>query len=145
MEDPAHYGTIPEPKSCHATAMPDQSNTKNKHDMGPFQNLNPVMLQLCQIKAAPKINISSLFHPRTPYNISAESFKILKPMGQPHYNIGPMGLPHLNATLLYIFYISSFVFSYRCLFLSCFLYPPKTTKPPFFYNISPKGIPFLRH
>ena len=36
MEDPARYGTIPEPtschaiqetKSCHATAMPDQSIT----------------------------------------------------------------------------------------------------------------------
>ena len=82
MEDPAHYGTIPETNSCHATAIPDpigckwkilhtmgpfqklipvmlqlcqiKATPKNKHDMGPFQNLSPVMLQLCQIKATPQ-------------------------------------------------------------------------------------------
>ena len=114
--------------------------------MGPFQNLIHVMLQLCQIKPALKINYFLIVPPRNPsQHFGTIHSKYLTPWGSPTTIFNPMGLPHLNATLLYIFYISSCLLSYRWFFLSFFLYPPKTTKPPFFYNISPKGIPFLRH
>ena len=143
MENPARYGTIPEPNSCHATAMPDQTSTKNK------------LFLHCSTQ-----------EPRPLQHFCAIHSKHLTPWGSPTYTnslqyLTPWGSPtwkQLYCTfLLYIlflsFLISFFVFLFISSFLSflCLFYlfllsllPPKLLHP-LFLNISPKGIPFLRH